>query len=992
MKALKCPPNAKFGSIAVMLVLMSFVLVPLGHSRPVFQTPSNWNNTVTPSTGPTDFKSTAINNAITAVANGGGGTVYLAAGNYYLDQPIVIGQSSPTTWAPVYVRLVGAKQISSITPGTGEAVLIWNSTDRTKSVIDVHHCQSPTIENIRIQAHTGQRFKQGIFFHRIDLARVAPTGLALYDIGIHPGAGSFTVGIRLNNVSDPGSSQPIVDQNCDMNHLENIFISGASDDTTLGVNAAGIWTDGSQVQGNYLRNITVNSSGAGVYCQDGQAQLYGGTFSTNILTTAYNNPSGGGDFVYRTGMGGGHAIQDVISQGSYRFYTDYYEDGGTGLQCEGEHALAIANCTVKSLHANNTHGDAIYQRWAGPLAVFNCDFGQTTGLAQKVMQGEWTQGSVMLVSNRFNHSTGIFISNRVERVEGGEPPTMSMVNSRGWNGSTYVNLANQHSDTNNVSYSTMLLSTAAPRAINTSRPIPSSGYVLNLANSFVYNSSTYKLTNGWFDIDNAPIINAAIAKVKLDQPVNGGTIWIPNGVYVIKTQVNLQDVQNVRLMGVGGRNGYSDGDGGAVAPKGTAFAWNGSMAAGSTMIKINRSQNIAVESLCFTTWDGFGYPPSGANTIDRFIHVSKSGTGGYATQNIWLQDVGCRWLCGTGQPVDIGICNTFVQIGDGAGTVNCNNVTVMDANMDTCKEQGALINGSSCTNIQLNQFAATSRRAVQVGSYGGSFTWIGGGHGNSARNYTDPVAIELNGASGPIYVSGLECQEDMANRGLRTSTVANSNKVYMYGVSLSYAPALVDQKLIDFKWTGSGELNLFGCALGYGSSPYTICASNGSKINSVANQVSHSAGGFVWQVPAGSSSIKDLGSRAFLYDRLSWWPFGRATSKYFSATSSTSGRYTLPVSATRGTSINVAWTSPTSHTTHTGDWIGIYNGEFSVDTAHIGWVSLGSATGTSGTTTGTLSIPSYTNVYGHRIFELRFFKGGNGAGGICVHKVALQAL
>lgn len=986
---------ARFGNrFAVVLVLFVSAFVPYGHSRPVFQTPSNWNATVTPSSGPTDYKSTAINNALASVVNGGGGTVFLAAGNYYLDAPILITHATGAS-VPVHVKLVGAKVVNTITPGTGETVLIWNgpTLDRTKSVIEIVHAQNTTVENLRIQAHSGQRFKHGIFFHRIynDGAHVAPTALNLYDIAINRGVGNFTVGVRFNDLSDHESQQTTVDANCDMNHVENVIVDGATDDIAGGVNAAGFWVDGSQVQGCYYRNITVNNSGTGFFLMNGQCEVFGGTFSTNILTTAYNNPSGGGDFVFNPGMGAGHVIQDVVSQGSYRFYTNYEPSApGYGYQGEGDLALAIANCTVKSLHAGNTNGDAIFARGlGGPLAIFNCDFGQTSGLAQKIMQSEWTQGSIMLVSNRFNHSTGVFLSNRVDRVTtGGEIPSISMVNSRGWTGSAYVNLTNQHTDTNNVNYTTVNLSTATPRAINSARPIPASGYVLNLANSFVYNGSTYRLTNGWSDVDNAPIINAAIQKVKQDQPTAGGTVWFPNGIYVVKSTINVQDVQNVRLMGVGGRSGVQDNGQGVV--KGSGLVWNGSMAAGSTLLRINRSQNIAIEGFGFTTWDGWGYPGTGANTIDRFIHVSQTGTGGYPTQNIWLQDMACRWLTGNGSFQDIGVCNTFAQVGDGAGTVNCRTVTLSDIGADQCAQQAVLLNGVSSTDVQLIEFCGTSRRVVQVGASGGAFAWFGGGAGNSGENYPDAVALELNGASGPIYMAGLECQDFSPVRAIRSSTASNSNKVYVYGVDFYFNPP-ADQKIVDFKWTGSGELNMFGCLLGWGLTPTKVCASNGSKINSIANQTGYAAGGTSWNVPAGSSVIQDIGSRSFLFD-IGDYPYSRALCKYFKATSPTSGRYTLPLSATRGTSINVAWTSPSTHTTHSGDWIGLYDQEQAGDAARVSWVSLGSVTGTSGTTAGTLAIPSTTNPYGHRVFELRFFKGGNGNGGICVYRAPIKAL
>src|SRR6185295_2379208 len=85
------------------------------------------------------------------------------------------------------------------------------------------------------------------------------TMVNILDTGIDHGSGDFTVGVRINNASENG----LIDQNVEHNYIENLYVHGATD--WNGMNAAGIWIDGSQVQGQYFRNVNIEESGIGIF-------------------------------------------------------------------------------------------------------------------------------------------------------------------------------------------------------------------------------------------------------------------------------------------------------------------------------------------------------------------------------------------------------------------------------------------------------------------------------------------------------------------------------------------------------------------------------------------------------------------------------------------------------------------------------------------------------------------------------------------------------
>lgn len=963
------PPRAFFAGRSVLVVLggaAMTMLCSLGMvaARPVFVQPTNWIQ-LSPSKSASDFKNAQINNAINNLRHNGGGTVYLTAGTYYLNGSIVIEtqESADAESNPFHVRILGAKPITSLATTAGETLLRWVGAS-TLAVIDIRHAQNPTLENLRIQAEAGSRFKYGIFFHRVYSAQggtseqLPPTMLNILDSGISRGAGNFTVGVRLNNASEDGT----IDQNVEHSYIENIYIQGATDFS--GVNAAGIWIDGSQVQGQYFRNVNIDRSGTGIFNRAGQLVVVGGRFSNNKQATPLNNPSGGGDFVFRSGNSGGHLIQDIVSTGSYRFYTSFYE-GQADLQSDFGIAIAIVGCEVHSLDPSNTAGDAILSRGSGgPLAIAGCTFGEPGGPPQKVAQGQWTQGSIVLSDCKFNHATGpLFDSPFDPSTTAGEKPKVSMVSCQGWDHAShqYLRLANLYTDPNDDTYTHQAPAWLAPRSL-AARPAPTSSYTINLGKSFTFGGVSYLARRNYEDYDNAPVLNAAIAKVQKEAPGGSGTIWLPSGAYVIKSQINLHGAKGIRLLGVGGRAGFVAN--GVEPYKGSALIWNGPTTAGSTMLDLAASQGIALEGLFFTTYNGPG--GAGATTIDQFIRIAETSAVD-PSQGIWLQDIGADWLSGNVATPEAGVCNTLVHVGNGALAGSARFVTLLGLTARHLNQQAVLIDGAQSQDLQLLLAAVGGRRVVRTTSYGGSFGWIGGGAGNTDGQYGDPAVIDLDRTTGPVYLAGVESQDAVPVRALRTTSAANANPIFLYGSNFNFAGSPA-QPLIDVNWAGGGRLSVYGSGLG--GAPARIIAANGAIISSLANFHFTQGTARPW-LPSGQATIQDLGSRAFF--SAVGWPYAYGNWKYYS---SAIGFYSLsPLSVAAGSSFPVSWVVAPGDTDRVGDYVGLFLQKSTPDAQPFSTMVLRDLNGiwsVSGTTAGTLLAPSTQGEY-----ELRYFKNNS---------------
>jgi hypothetical protein len=982
------------------------------HAGQVFVQPTDWY-IVQPSD--TNDKTAEIQAAIKTCRQKGGGTVYLPAGTFIISSPIKIqtdyhisssDQFVIDSAVPFNVRLCGAIPITGHTIQSGETVIKWNGTDSTAAVIDISSAQNTTIENIRITTFDStRRFRYGVFFHRIESGNPpagyrpvmpAPTAVNLIDCGITKGPGSFTCGYRINDpmgdARHPDDPYFSTDQNCDMNYIENLWIQGASDDnggTTTdyqdGINSCGLWVDGSQVQAGYFRNLNIDNCGTGVYANAGQIEVFGGTFSNNIQPAqdgnqcmAYDNfgsdthsagwptggfwatGQGGGDFVFRIPFGGGHVIQDVTSTGSYRFITGYLEDGtnfpsgslypsGVNAQWQGDSIVCVAVVGCSVLTTAHPAGEVVFVRDnGGPWAFNKCNFGGTSGTAQKIVVGQWTQGSVFVTNCKFNHSSGTFYSTSQGYVASGEgaSPRIAIVDSQGWDGASYVPLTNMYTDNADSSYQSVTFDYDVPRSRSTDMPVITNGYLVDL-NIFTYNGHKCR-RDGYLPVgyDNGTIINAAIAAVKSN---GGGTVWFPSGSYVVTVPILLQDVNGVRLMGTGGRDGVRQ-SGGGTGIAGTEITWDGD--ANGTVLTINRSSNVILKGIHFSVWGSEGdHRGLYAIHCNTFILISQTGSGGYPTQNIWLDDTSCGFDSGSGQVIDEGICKTFINIGSGAGTQNCNHITALCVSAGEVEDASMLINGSASTDIKCMQFGGVpAKRVIHVGTGGGAFSWFGGGAGNNLyafnsnldpnyqvqSDFTDPVAVELENATGPIYMAGHEFQDNYPTRLLRTSTAAidgqtypGAGKVVMYGEDFYFAAPKDDHKQFDFKFTGTGanrpELYLYGCAVGwamkdfdannpenagYGFALYTpeLAIANGSVAFCAANAYAFKADpapSYPWNISDDTSFMQDISSRGSNADQIGNWPWDRPNWKFFN---SSIAIYSLsPYVVTAGSQFKVTW-------------------------------------------------------------------------------------
>jgi len=814
----------------------------------------------------------------------------------------------------------------------------------------------------------------------------APTATNILDCGITKGPGNFTCGYRINDpvgdIRHPGDGAYSTDQNADMNYLEGLWIDGATDedggtptDYQDGMNSCGLWINGTQVQAGFFTNLNIRNCGTGVFVNSGQIEVFGGTFENNVQPPqgpnqcmrddnhgadefggAYNYATGqgGGDFVFQIPFGGGHVIQNITSTGSYHFITgflaDYASEPPSGLNAHWQNdsiiAVAVVGCNI--LSTAHPSGDVVFLRGnGGPIGFYDCNFGGTDSTKpQKLVAGQWTQGSIFVANSKFNHNTGNFYEITYEGQTNGIAPKVAIVDSRGWNGTEFVAIANQCSDQADLNYQTVDFDYDSPRS-RSEMPVISSSYVIDM-NSFRYNNTkcrkdNWPPTNG---IDNGTIINAAIADVKAH---GGGTIWFPSGSYVLRVPILLEDANGVQILGTGGRNGIRMGDGGIA---GTQFTWDG--AEDATIFKINRSKNIIFKGISFSTWYCQGQS-NYTTKAKNCIHISQTGSGGYPTENIWLEDTAVQYGCSSGNIIDDGICETFIRVGDGPLTQNCNHITAVRVSASHVEGEVMLIDGPDCTDIKCMQFGGVpAKRIMHISPAGGAFSWFGGGGGNNlyAFNYeldpeyevesvfTDPVVIELENATGPIYSAGHEYQDNYPTQFLRTSVTAinrhvhpGSGKVYVYGENIYFGAPKNHHRLIDFKFTGADvnrpEFYMMGCTVGwayaslgpqdwgYDFALFTpeVAVENGSVLFSMANAYSHKcypSSIWPWDITGEESFVQDICSRGFNVDHMGSWPWMVQNWKFYNSNFAT---YRLePHTVARSTQFNVDWRTMANYT------------------------------------------------------------------------------
>lgn len=883
-------------------------------ARPLFHQPGNW---IAIPPGPGD-RAAEINQALARVRDSGGGTVFLPAGTYRVASTLLIQTEvdpDGTQRNPFHVRLLGAAPARALpTPGAPAddgTHLIWDGPpDRT--VIEVTHAVNTTLQNLHLSAGPGRRFRYGVFFHRTQPASgrlVTPTALTLLDSSIGPGQGAFTTGIRIGDVGPDGA----LDQNLENNYLENLYIHGATDDDggtpddpRDGLNSAGIVIDGTQVQASLLRNLHIDRCGTGVFVLRGQLQIFGGLFTNNVQpgpgrgqSLADDNHSsagdpagrGGGDFVLRSLYYAGHVIQDVRSRGSYRFLTSFVEDPGSSphtgraadWQSDETAALAVVHCDLaRSLHPR---GESIFLRGSGgPLAIVDTSLGAADDPPQRVLAGTWTQASVAILRSRFNHAQPPFFQTDAKPDPGrGAPPHAALLQNQGLTPAGWVALPDSGVTPAQAALWRRLGDGplwATPRRLD-ERPPPGSGYVLDLTRPFEYRGQRFTARAGAADwaFDSAPVLQAALDKLADESPA-GGTIWLGNGRYVLRRTLELRGLRGVQILGVGGKSPTRVlGD--HLPVKGTALAWDGPETPGQTLLSVRDSQDITLAGIYFTTLAGPGQK-GGARTVDTAVHVS-----GATTRDVWLQDTGVGWLSGETQALDQGVCQTFLRIGDGDPERGPRRVTLLSSTVSRAADQGVLIDGGA-RDVQLLLYTATaSRRAVRTTSAGGEFAWLGGGAGNTLSSFqtlksafTDPVMVELQGLTGPVFLSGRELQDTAPCRALRASGAAQGGgRVVVYGDdSLFYAPQ--DGRLIDFRLSG-GELFIYGSGLGtlqFSGDPRWAFARRAPRLFSAGRARVYSLAnafetrGLARPFQAAGGHILDLGSRARDKDPAARWP------------------------------------------------------------------------------------------------------------------------
>lgn len=754
---------------------------------------------VPPSRDPKDVKTAALSQALAAAAEAGGDTVSLLPGPYYLDGPLVLSTEGQRT--PLYVQLAGAHPVGP-TPSATDTVLIWQGPQGA-AVLDIQHAQCITIKDLRIEAAAGCRFRYGLLFHRVHSAisgtSVAPppTALSILGVAIGPGAGAFTVGVRLNDAS---SAAGAIDQNVDHAFVEDLWIEGATPEPQMP--SAGLWIDGSQVQGQLLRNLSIRRCGIGIFLQAGQLQLVGGTFADNVLPS---HPCGGGDLVFRSGYRAGHLVKDVACSGSFRFYTSYYEGPSENdLQHDQPVALALVGCDVESLHPSNLEGDAIYQRGAGgPLFIGDCRLGRAGGRPLHVRVGQHTRGTVVLANCTFNHDSPPI------RVNPGDfSGQVVQLGCRGASGP----LPDLPAATPVPSVPHLVLRTRADAPSIHKRSMN----VLELG-----------VRGDDLSVDNAPRLQRAIDALGTQ---GGGTLYFPPGLYALRTSLRIQDTRGIRLLGAGGRQGAVDLGGGRYI--GSGLVWNGPEAGpGSVLLQINRAQDIVIEGLGFSPYARPGEGMEGAETLDTMIAVS-----GPSTSGIWLEDLGAGWRGGATSS-GRGFAKTFLALRRVGGAVTLRRCAIHQA-----EEQAVLVEEAS--DVQLLLFiAAACKRAVRI--QGGALAWVGGG-GNAAGQFADPVVVQLDKMSGPLVLAAREVQDDHPACALRGGAAGD---VYLYG-DHQYLPIPQDRRLIDCP---AAQVHLYGCGLGFPED---------QAIEVHAKQLFALGNLFPKERPWRAAQVVDLGSRS----------------------------------------------------------------------------------------------------------------------------------
>ena len=929
-----------------------------------FEQPTNW---VRIEQSASEDKTTEINDAIAKMAREGGGTVYLPAGTFLISSPLKIGATTPSDY-PLNVRLLGHRPINSFAVADGtETRLVWTGAAPDQPVIDVAHARGTTIQNLRIIAAAGKRFRYGIFAHRTNpvkfgenvvqdpLQLIAPTALTVLDSGITTGDGQFTVGLRINDAHDHQDlllQNKTIDANVDHNFIENLYVSGATDDDggtdgtngtpailDDGMNSAGIYLDGSQVQAGNFHNINVENSGTGIFVWDGQLELFGGWFANNTQpppgadqSTADDNHSsngdpygrGGGDIVFRSGYSAGHVIQDVTSVNSFRFLTSFYEDqieGRENLPDTGEKndwasnlavSLAVVGCDIQ--RTANPKGEVVFLRGnGGPVSFLGCNFGGNHGVAQKIVAAEQSSASVVVAQSQFNHTGNPFttlIAPKAFQPTLVPKPRFSRLTSKGC-APVCQDLPDYFSNKADKTPQTPLdLKWVKARSYD-ERPV-ARGLVVDLSQPVVYENYSYRAKYNLSDkklrsYDNAPVINAAIAKIKNESPEAGGIVWFPNGLFRIASTIKLENTHGISLMGVGGRGGAVR-TGGTTPTKGSILAWDGvTQGDASKMLLINGSDNSIVSGLLLTTM-ARPEEKGGSQTVKEMIHISETAG---ESHDIWLENLSVQWHGGYGKGLPLGtlgVASTAVHIGDGISNNGPEKITLRGVAVSHIAQQGVLLDGGA-QDVQLQQYVAVScKRALRSSQAGGSVAWFGGGGGNNLVDnetvtavYSNPIMIELDNVTGPVQIAGLEMQDVFPTRVLRTSNrildippASQAGRILMYGNNHLLGAPKGDRISIDVAWQSSSEtkplLAILGSGLNFRSVgaavPFDflnyqakIVARNQSRILSLSTLHNVVCAEKPWQA-LGGALIESLGGRAndlkpglLWYQRIQNWPY-----------------------------------------------------------------------------------------------------------------------
>lgn len=782
----------------------------------------------------------AINEALRAAAAAGGGTVYLPPGRYELGEPLVIETAigaDDRQEVPFHVRLRGAAPVGSY--AEAKTTLIYAGADPSAAVVDVTHSRNVTIENLRIEAGPGRRFRCGILFHRTDSALtgrgrlLAPSALNVFSCGIAAGAGAFTVGVRLGDAGERGD----LDQNCDHNRLEGLWIEGATDEPggpqaalREGRTAAGVLVAGSQVQGSFFADLHIRRCTTGIFVLDGQLALFGGELAENGGPVG-SGPAGrgGGDVVFRTGLRAGHLLQDVVSRGSTHFLTSFLEDAesvpptGQSAAWQGDALIAAAaiSCTITGCTDPGRALDLLGN--GGPLVLAGCTLGAAGEPAHQVQVGGFTQGTVVLVDCSVNSLAPVVV--RDDGATEGTRPRAQLLRVKGPGGELLPG------DGAALPPLAFPLAPAARR--RSSRPAaPGPQEMLGTGEfiPFVPDGERHFLE------DSTELVQQALdALVK-----TGGTLYLPPALYTIKKTLVLRGARGARIAGIGGRGGASVLGPGMV--RGTVLAWDGPTL--GPVLRIEDCEDLVLEGLHFTTAGAPGTQGE-ITTVDTMIQVSSG-------QRLWLEDLGAGWLAGDGGAQGQGVCSTFLRLGASA-----QQVTLRAAQLQQVAREGVLVDGARGVELSL-YVVADSRCALRLS--GGEAAWLGGGAGNGASRMGGGATIALE--EGRLYVGGIEVQDSAPSQVLQ-----GAGRVVMAGADL-LVPAPADGVLLDLL---AGDLVLLGCGIGEaqaGPVP-TVRTGAGAAVLSLGSALETRgvAAGF-----SGAGTVVDRGSRAFDRDQAGRWP------------------------------------------------------------------------------------------------------------------------